>query len=229
MSTLPPGATSSAASSPVSPGPAASSSTRCPGCGSTASTSQCDTGAHRRAAASRAWRFQPAASASQRSRALARRFGSTALIAGPCAANLPEAVRGSAAAKAIALGTLKPASRAGAARAQRLGLERPARPRRWRRPPRPTAGRARPWTAASATAGWASSTASTSAGATFSPPVTIVSALRPVTRSARPVVDSPRSPVARPARPRATVGPPTRISPSSASARACRTAARRAS
>ena len=35
--------------------------------------------------------------------------------------------------------------------------------------------------AASATAGWPSSTASTSAGATFSPPVTIVSDLRPTT------------------------------------------------
>ena len=40
----PPGAISSAARKPVSPGPAASSSTRWPGCGSIASTSQCETG-----------------------------------------------------------------------------------------------------------------------------------------------------------------------------------------
>ena len=64
MSTLPPGATICAASSPVSPSPAASSSTRCPGWGWIASTSHCDTGSIAR------WKFsrvavQPPAMVSQ--------------------------------------------------------------------------------------------------------------------------------------------------------------------
>ena len=65
MSTLPPGATSCAASSPVSPKPAASSSTRCPGWGWIASTSHCDTGSIVRWNVARV-AFQPAAMVSQR-------------------------------------------------------------------------------------------------------------------------------------------------------------------
>ena len=70
--------------------------------------------------------------------------------------------------------------------------------------------------------GCASSTASTSAGATFSPPVTIVSALRPVTRQAAVARRGRRgrrcaAAVVAARRPGATVGPPTRISPAGAS------------
>ena len=102
----------------------------------------------------------------------------------PRARSLPDGVRGSALATAMRLGTLKVASSRRAVAAQLLladrraqhderlhGLPPVARPRRRTRPPRRTAG-------------WASSTASTSAGATFSPPVMIVSDLRPITRSA---------------------------------------------
>ena len=61
----------------------------------------------------------------------------------------------------------------------------------------PHSASARAKTAASATAGWAASTASTSAGATFSPPVTIMSPLRPVTTSRPSGSSRPRSPVRR--------------------------------
>ena len=80
----------------------------------------------------------------------------------------------------------------------------------------PHSGSGRPNTAASATAGWASRAASTSAGATFSPPVTIVSDWRPTISSRPSAAKRPRSPVRR-TPPPATVGPSTRISPSSAS------------
>ena len=91
-----------------------------------------------------------------------------------------------------AFGTLKRASRLAAvaraapAASARAGAQDDARGR----PPRPTAGPGAPNTAASATAGCASSTASTSAGATFSPPVTIMSALRPVTMQAPALVEA---------------------------------------
>ena len=81
----------------------------------------------------------------------------------------------------------------------------------------PHSGSARAKTAASATAGCAARIASTSAGATFSPPVRIMSPLRPVTTRRPSGSRRPRSPVRRLPR-LLTVGPETRISPSSATA-----------
>src|SRR5271165_5452265 len=62
--TPPIGATSSAANMAVSPRPAASSSTRSPGCGPIASIIQCETGALNSRIA-RCWRVQPDAASSQ--------------------------------------------------------------------------------------------------------------------------------------------------------------------
>ena len=83
-------------------------------------------------------------------------------------------------------------------------------------PTRPTAGgrgrrrRPRP------PAGCSSSTASTSAGATFSPPETIVSLLRPTTVRRPSSSRRPRSPVRSVSHSPTTVGPLTKISPSAA-------------
>jgi hypothetical protein len=71
ITTLPTGASSSAASRPVSPSPAASSSARSPGCGATASIIAWETSsAHRRICAW--WRIQPAEASSQPARLLSR-------------------------------------------------------------------------------------------------------------------------------------------------------------
>src|SRR5208282_3869762 len=76
------------------------------------------------------------------------------------------------------------------------------------------------YTPASSTCGWLSSAASTSAGLTFSPPLTIVSALRPPTDSLPCPSSAPTSPVcSQPSAataPAAIVGPRARISPSGA-------------
>ena len=216
MSTLPPGATSSAASRPVSPRPAASSRTRWPGCGRDRLDHPARHGHRgalegRRAAPSSPARRPPSARGSPPgSLGSISQLASQQLAGRACAA--------ATSANAIAFGHLEagqarraPASQVvGARRGSVAGRRSPPRPR-------PTRGPARPWTAASATAGWASSTASTSAGATFSPPVMIVSALRPMTRSAPSASSAPRSPVRRTGPDRgATVGPETRISPSAA-------------
>ena len=126
---------------------------------------------------------------------------------------------------------------AGEARAARGRAGPSAWRRRWSRrrderddrlaPSRRRGGRGPP---ASSTSGWASRTASTSAGATFSPPVTIVSALRP-TMCRRPSSSkAPRSPVCSA---RAGVGRDGRAGDDDLAVglparRACRTAGRRA-
>src|SRR5690242_19842625 len=95
---LPPGRTSSAAISPVSPGPAASSRTVCPGCGSTWSTSHVDTTAADACIAARR-RSQPAAAPPQRSRERARNSSGssstpgTLLLREPNASGLGEVAR----------------------------------------------------------------------------------------------------------------------------------------
>ena len=115
----PPGAISSAARKPVSPTPAASSSTRWPGCGSIASTSHCETGIA--AAWKRALRrCQPSAARSQRSRTAARSssgssvVGRRSSVAGSCSARGAAACRTRCAevspANATSFGTLKRAS-----------------------------------------------------------------------------------------------------------------------
>ena len=85
---------------------------------------------------------------------------------------------------------------------------------RARSPTRPTPGaggrRRRP----RRRCGCSSSTASTSAGATFSPPVTIVSHLRPITVRRPSSSRRPRSPVRSASHSPTTVGPEMRISPS---------------
>src|ERR1700722_6364658 len=81
--TPPIGATSSAASMPVSPRPAASSSTRSPGCGTVASIIQCETGAPNSRIA-RCWRAQPEAASSQLRRLSSRcSFGSKLIAIAP--------------------------------------------------------------------------------------------------------------------------------------------------
>ena len=95
MITPPVGATSSAASMPVSPSPAASSSTRSPGCGAIASIIQCDTGAPNSRISS--WRrTQPERGLFPVLRG-SRRDGRSAskLIASSLRSSLPERVRGS--------------------------------------------------------------------------------------------------------------------------------------
>ena len=103
--------------------------------------------------------------------------------------SFPDAVRGSVSVTSTALGTLKRASRpathsrssCGSAGARSTTLAVTASPH---------SGSGRPNTPASATAGCASSAASTSAGATFSPPVTIVSDLRPTIVQTAGVVEA---------------------------------------
>ena len=101
-------------------------------------------------------------------------------------------------------------------RGGRRGSRRAARCAR--SPTRPSSDRARPKTPASATAGCSSSTASTSAGATFSPPETIVSLLRPMTVRRPSSSSRPRSPVRSVSHAPTTVGPLTKISPSAGDA-----------
>ena len=86
---VPMGCSSSAARSPVSPGPAASSSMRRPGCGSTRSTSHCETGS------AAAWKTarcapQPRAERSQRS-VICARSASGSLMPGAYAGACPRA------------------------------------------------------------------------------------------------------------------------------------------
>ena len=107
----------------------------------------------------------------------------------------PSAARGAAACPprcgvgtstgSILFGTLKRARRSGGEGAQLGRRRRGARRTTWAATASPHSGSGRPNTPASATAGCASRAASTSAGITFSPPVTIVSTLRPGT-SRRP-------------------------------------------
>ena len=203
---LPPGRRSSAARRPVSPGPAASSRTVWPGCGSTASTQPGRDPAAARCIASRV-AAQPAAAPLPALAALgAEGLGvhRGAIIASVAAHELARGGARQGVGEATALGTLKPASRARAVRAQLVAVAARAVAQDDRRDDglAPLRRPARPCTAASATAGWSASTASTSAGATFSPPVTIVSALRPVTTRRPSGADAPRSPVCsdRPAR-----------------------------
>src|SRR3954451_18755861 len=93
--------------------------------------------------------------------------------------SLPEGVRGSAEASSTRLGTLKPASDSAQWRRSSSGL---AVEPLVRTTTAVTAcchsGSSRPITAASATSGWRSSTFPPSAGATFSPPLTIMSSIR---------------------------------------------------
>ena len=110
--------------------------------------------------------------------------------------SLPEGVRGSAATKLERLGHLERGqplaqnARSWASAAGVAGSQHHARRDRLA----PLRGRPA-LDGASATAGWASSTASTSVGATFSPPVTIVSACGPVTVRRPSPSSAPRSPV----------------------------------
>ena len=78
LMSVPPGAMSSAARKPVSPGPAASSSTRWPGWGSIASTSQPETGRNAACIRSRCVP-QPAAARAQRWR-LALRYAAALVV-----------------------------------------------------------------------------------------------------------------------------------------------------
>ena len=105
------------------------------------------------------------------------------------AAASPDALRGSEGTGSIVLGILKRARRAAANLAQLPSAR--ARPRRttWAVTASPHSASGRPNTPASATAGWASRAASTSLGMTFSPPLTIVSTLRPRTPQTAAVVD----------------------------------------
>src|SRR4051794_16112705 len=125
--------------------------------------------------------------------------------------SFPAALRGSASTTEIDLGTLNAGSRS-RQNARRSSTGPRATTNALTASPHSASGR--PKTPASTTAGCSSSTASTSVGATFSPPVTIMSDLRPTTISRAPSM-RPRSPVRR-TPPPATVGPETRISPSGA-------------
>ena len=182
---VPPGAISSAAIRPVSAGPAANSSTRWPGWGSIASIIHARDG-HRAALHGLAARG-PA--------------GGRALPLVAAAGAVPVGVRtgissaGRSAGEQLARrrarearrrtrspsGTLKPARRVRqCSRSSRSDASAPGLITTAATTALPHSGIGAPVkTPASATAGWAASTASTSAGATFSPPVTIVSALRP--------------------------------------------------
>ena len=121
---------------------------------------------------------------------------------------------GAASTSSMALGTLKPARRGGAVGAQLRGIGGRAQDD-GAVTASPHSASGRPNTPASATAGCWSSAASTSAGMTFSPPVTIVSTLRPETIRRPWASRRPRSPVRR-MPPPATVGPATTISSSGA-------------
>ena len=81
---FPPGRRRSAAWKPVSPGPAASSMTVWPGCGSIAAMSQSLTGCAARWKASRAF-AQPAAPSSQRPRLAARKVSGSSIGVKPMA------------------------------------------------------------------------------------------------------------------------------------------------
>ena len=97
--------------------------------------------------------------------------------------SLPERVRGSG--PATSATPWEPCREPGARRSARAAPRHPVRRHRVATTSAVTASpqrsSARPTTAASSTPGCSSSTASTSVGATFSPPLTIVSAFRPVT------------------------------------------------
>ena len=180
----------------MSPGPAASSSSVSPGCGSTASTIHSETGIVARRSVSRP--DAPALGAARLQRDAALLSVSSSLIASSRRSSLPDGgARERRPRPRPPSGTLKRASRRGDVLAQLLRLGGAARRTTLAVTASPHSGSGRPKTPASATAGWASSAASTSAGATFSPPVTIVSALRPMT-CRRPVSSRrPRSPVRR--------------------------------
>ena len=192
---LPVGPTSSAAIRPVSPGPAASSRIVCPGCGldvidrATWTRSRCD------ACIDVALALPAGGGAAP---ALARAVRDIRQVRVPRRSSLPDAVRCERGDELDRLGHLE--ARA-AARAERrrssasVPRRRPACSTTRAAIDSPHCGSARPSTSASATAGWASSTASTSVGATFSPPVTIVSARRPVTVRRPRASSAPRSPV----------------------------------
>ena len=163
MTIVPIGCSSSAARRPVSPGPAASSSIFRPGCGSTRSTSHCETGS------AAAWNTarcapHPAAARSQRSVICARSSSGVSHARQPTQ-KLPRGRPRQRGREPDVLRHLeaRPGARARGRAGRRPSRRRPAPARRSRRPPRPIrSGRA--WTAASATAGCASRTASTSAG-----------------------------------------------------------------
>ena len=94
--------------------------------------------------------------------------------------SFPEGVRGSAEASSTRFGTLKPGQRLGAVAAQvvRASTSEPLSSTTTAVTACCHSGSSRPITAASATCGWRSSTSSTSAGTTFSPPLTIMSSIR---------------------------------------------------
>ena len=107
--------------------------------------------------------------------------------------SLPDAVRGSSSANSTAFGTLKRARRSTAERAQLVGIGRWRRRgrRRPRRAPPPSRGRDGRTHPRRRPRGARAGPPRPRPGTTFSPPVMIVSALRPMICSASALVEAP--------------------------------------